>query len=880
MPSLPTGTVTFLFTDIEGSTTFLQRLGDRRYAEVLAEHRRLLRDAFAAGNGKEVDTQGDAFLVAFPRAKDAVATAVVAQQALMKHTWPDGLSLRVRMGLHTGEPVSNTDRYVGLDVHRASRICAAGYGGQILVSQTVKDLVALDLPAGVSLRDLGNHRLKDLKEPEHLFQVVHSDLPADFPPLKSLDARPNNLPIQLTSFVGRAREIAEVKRLLGTARLVTLTGSGGAGKTRLALQVAADVVEDYPDGVWLAEFAPIADPALVPKTVASALDVPEQLGRGMTETLVDAIRSKALLLVLDNCEHLLEVCANLAAALLRASPNVRILATSREGLDIPGETLWRVPSLSLPDMRQLPPSEDLVLYEAVRLFVDRAMATTPGFAVTSENAPVVAQVCQRLDGIPLAIELAAARVKVLAVEQIAARLDDRFHLLTGRSRTVLPRHQTLRAAIDWSYNLLPDAERVLLQRLAVFAGGWTLEAAEAVCAGGSVEAAEILNRLTSLVDKSLVLVEMLGAEARYRLLETVREYGLAQLRQSGEADDVRRRHREWCLSLEEGWRLSYFGAQSTLWLERLETEHANLRAAVEWSRVEKDGAEAGLRLVGTLWWFLVQHGHWSEAREWLEGALARSAEVPPAALPRALAGASNLAWRRGDYGEATKLAAEALEVSRKLGDKEATAILLFQLGQAAMRRGDSEQATALHNECLNVSCELGNKWWSGHALIGLGEVARYLLRDPARAIALYTEALADFRETGEIWGIAMCLSSVGAAALDLHDNGRAVASLTESIGLFRDVKDRFLAGWCLSSLARIASADGHYERAARLWGAAEALREAVEWRPSPQQQTLDAQRVASARAMHGETAFTAAWGEGRAMTLERAIEYALAPQTG
>ena len=471
MPALPTGTVTFLFTDIEGSTTLLQRLGDRRYAEVLAEHQRILRAAFAEGNGQEIDTQGDAFLVAFPRASDAVGAAVAAQQALTQHAWPDGASLRVRMGLHTGEPHSGETGYVGIDVHRAARIAAAGHGGQILLSDVTHGLVVRDLPEGVSLRDLGEHRLKDLAHQHRLFQVMSADLPAHFPPIRSLDALPNNLPRQLTSFIGRDKEIADVKRLLSTAYLVTLTGSGGAGKTRLALQVAADVVERYPDGIWLIELAPIADPALVPKTVASALNVPEQPGRGMTDTLVDVLRRRTLLLVLDNCEHLLAACAGLTAALLRVCSQVHILATSREGLGVPGETLWRVPSLSLPDARRLPTPEDLVLYEAVRLFVDRAKATAPGFGVTSENASAVAQVCHRLDGIPLAIELAAARVNVLAVEQIAARLDDRFRLLTGGSRMVLPRQQTLRAAIDWSYNLLSETERALFGRLSVFSGG-------------------------------------------------------------------------------------------------------------------------------------------------------------------------------------------------------------------------------------------------------------------------------------------------------------------------------------------------------------------------------------------------------------------------
>ena len=801
---------------------------------------------------------------------------VAAQRALTTHTWPDGASLRVRMGLHTGEPVSETGGYVGLDVHRAARICAAGHGGQILLSDAVSSLAARDLPSGVSLRDLGAHRLKDLKEPEHLFQVLHLDLPKDFPAIKSLDARLNNLPIQLTSFIGREREINEVKRMLGTARLVTLIGSGGAGKTRLAFQVASDMVESYPDGVWLVEFAPVAHPALVPSTVASALRVPEQPGRDVLETLTDALRSKTLLLVLDNCEHLLAACADVATALLRACPKVRVLATSREGLDVPGETLWRVPSLSLPDIRNLPPTGDLVLYEAVRLFVDRAMAITPQFTITSENASAVAQLCHRLDGIPLAIELAAARVKVLTVEQIVVRLDDRFRLLTGGSRMVLPRHQTLRAAIDWSYQLLSETERVLLRRLSVFAGGWSVEAAESVCPGGMVEAAAILDLLASLVAKSLVLAETQRGAARYRLLETVRQYSLSRLLDSGEADVVRRRHRDWYVALAEHAWPEYFGPRATLWVQRLETEHDNLRTAVEWSRGEADGAEAGLRLAGVFWYFLFKHGHWNEAREWLEGALARSAEAPPAVLPRALAGASNFAWRRGDYELAMKLATNGLALSRELGDKEGSVNHLFQLGTVAMRRGDSERATALYEECLKVSREIGNRWFSGHALWGLGAVAQRLRGNAERAIALHTESLADHMEAGDKWGIAMALSEVGSAAHDLHDYGRAVASYKDSLTILTEIGERFLTAGCLEGLAQVALATGHHDRAVRLFGAAEALNESLGYRhPSATQARID-QHLASTRSALGDAAFVAVLAEGRAMALEQAIEYALA----
>ncbi len=877
MPALPTGTVTFLFTDIEGSTTLLQRLGDRWYAEVLAEHQRLLRDAFAKGNGHEIDTQGDAFLVAFSRAREALAAAVAAQETLIKHPWPDGASLRVRMGLHTGEPLSGGTGYVGIDVHRAARIAAAGHGGQILLSDVTHGLVARDLPEGVGLRDLGEHRLKDLAHPHHLFQALATDLPDNYPPLRSLNAHPHNLPIQLTSFIGRKREIAEVKRLLGTARLVTLAGSGGAGKTRLALQVAADVIEDYTDGVWLAEFAPIGDPALVPKTVASALGVPEQPGRGMTETLVDTLGPKALLLVLDNCEHLLAACGDLAAALLRACPEVRILATSREGLGVPGETLWRVPSLSLPDVHRLPASEDLILYDAVRLFVDRAVAAAPGFIVTGQNAPAVAQVCQQLDGIPLAIELAAARVKVLAVEQIAVRLDDRFRLLTGGSRMVLPRHQTLRAAIDWSYHLLSEPEKVLLRRLSVFAGGWTLEAAESVCAGGSVEAADILDLLTSLVDKSLVLAEIQGGEARYRLLETVRQYGRDRLVEAGEETEVRARHRAWCLALAERAYPDFMrGQRHEIWLERLETEHDNLRAALEWNDADKNGAEAGLHLAGALHWLWYRHDHWGEAHGWLERVLARSANAPPSALPRALLAATHFAWRRGNYGLATTLGEKGLALCHDLGDKEVNAQLLFHLGIVAGRQGDFERSMSLYDECVDLARELANTWLHGatlcqHALLA-GTQGDY-----QRATALSTQGLALLREVGDGWTIAWSLYMQGQVGLGQSDYDRAKRSFTESLSLCGKVGNRYMSMECLGGLARAASAQGLHHRAARLFGAAESLNEGLKYHRSPWVQTSLDQHLGFTRSVLGDT-FAAAWAEGRAMTLEQAIEYALAPE--
>ena len=874
MAALPTGTVTFLFTDIEGSTTLLQRLGDRRYAEVLAEHQRLLRDAFAKGNGQEIDTQGDAFLVAFARARDAVATAVAAQLSILKHRWPDGASLLVRMGLHSGEPIRDADRYVGLDVHRAARICAAGHGGQILLSDSVSGLAARDLPPGVTLRDLGTHRLRDLREPEHLLQVGHPDLPADFPPLKSLDIRPNNLPVQLTSFVGREREKAEVKRLLSTTRFLTLTGSGGAGKTRLALQVAAEVLRDFPDGVWLVELAALSDPSLVPKAVASALDVPEQPGQGLTETLVGFLRGKSVLIILDNCEHLVAACADLTTALLRACPNLRILATSRETLGVTGETTWRVPSLSVPDPQRLPPLDRFTEYEAVRLFIDRAVASAPQFAVTSGNAPAVAQVCHRLDGIPLAIELAAARVKVMAVEQIAARLDDRFRLLTGGSRTALPRQQTLRAGMDWSYDLLGPRERAVLRRLSVFAGGWTLEAAESVCGGAGVEVTSILDVLTSLVDKSLVVAETQQGEARYRFLETIRQYAHDRLVEAGEEADVRAHHRNWYLALAEQAEPEVRGPAQVMWLGRLERDHDNLRAALQWS-LESDPKD-GLRLAGALWWFWYVRGHFVEGRRWLETLLNSTSDAPDYLRALALHSNGYLAFQgQSDYAAGRLLCGESLTMWRKVGDKHGIALALNSLGLLASEDGDQATAYALLEESLTVRRELGDRGAVGVSLMNLGLVARRR-GDLAAARTLYEESLAMFRELQHAHRIAMVLHNLGLVAHLQGDQVLHRSLSAECLTIRRALDDKPGIAWSLDSFSAIARAQGQARRAARLLGAADALREAIGHTLSPAYLASHAPGVTRVRSELGDEVFGVAWAEGRAMTLEQAIEYALA----
>lgn len=810
----------------------------------------------------------------FHRARDAVATAVAAQQEIMRHSWPADTAVQVRMGLHTGTPAISAGEYVGLDVHRAARICAASHGGQILVSLETSQVLADDPLPEVGLLDLGSHRLKDLQQPEKVFQILHPDLPSKFPPPRSADTFANNLPRQLSSFIGRERELTEVKGLLAATSLLTLTGSGGAGKTRLALQVGADVLEGYPDGVWVVELAALAEPGLVPQTAAAALGVREVPGRPVMHMLLQYLQPKKLLLILDNCEHLVAACAHLAEILLRTCPGVRILATSREVLGIAGETSWRVPSLSLPDPHQAPRLEELTRCEAVRLFVDRAAAANPTFALTPANALPVAAVVRHLDGIPLAIELAAARVPVLSVEQIAARLDDRFRLLTQGSRTTLPRHQTLRATLDWSYQLLTDSEQRLLRRLAVFAGGWTLEAAESVCQGGGIESVDVLDLLAQLVFKSLVLMDEHNGEVRYRFLETVRQYGFERLMESGESDASRRRHRNFFLKLAEQAEPELTGTTQVMWLGRLEAEHDNLRTVLE-SSVEGQEAEAGLRLAGAVWRFWYVRGYLEEGRKWLEALLKESQGMSAPVRAKALRAAGNLvAFGKGDYALGRSLHEESLSIWRELGDRQGIANTLSNLGLVAFNQGHYAPARALYEESLTLRRALGDRWGIAMSLNNLG-LAVSKQGDEAAAGSLYRESLAIWRELGDKQHIAMTLNNLGLAASRRGNHTAARACFEESLALRRELGDKQGIAYLLESVAGLAATLGHAKQTARLLGAVEALREVIGAPLAPADRPDHDRLVTRMCSALGEGMFAAAWAEGRAMTLEQAISEAL-----
>ena len=699
---LPAGTVTLLFTDIEGSTNLLQHLGDR-YPGVLATHRALLRTAFAAHGGHEVDTQGDAFLVAFGRGTQAVTAAVAAQHALAAYPWPEGGSVRVRMGLHTGEPARTAEGYAGLDVHRGARIAAAGHGGQVLLSQATIELIRHQLADGLTLRDMGEHRLKDLRHPERLFQLVIAGLPAEFPPLRTLDGRPNNLPLQPTALIGRERDVEMVCGLLRRdgVRLVTLTGVGGSGKTRLGLQVAADLFDDFADGVFLANLAPISDPALVLQTVAHTLGVREAEGQQLQERLRDFLRDKRLLLLLDNFEQVVEA-ASFVAELLAACPALKVLVTSRTRLHLRGEHEVPVSPLALPERGQLPPLALLSQYAAVALFIQRAVEVKPDFAVTNENAPAVAEICMRLDGLPLALELAAARVKLLSPQAILSRLEHSLRLLTGGPRDLPARQQTLRDTIAWSYDLLAQDERTLFRRLAVFAGGCTLHAAEAVCNGAGEPALDVLEGLAALVDKSLM--QRLGPnddEPRFGMLETIREFAWEQPEARREASPMRRQHAAFYLQIAEATDAQAEGVGWPRLLERMDRELDILRAALTWSAETPDRAELGLRLAAALNPFWEGRGYWTEGRSWLERLLdqAHAAEAP--VLAAALMSAGNLAFFQGDMAAARAYLERSLEICR----------------QQAPVWGAAAPVWALRHACAS-SLALRQRWGSSHGRAG------------------------------------------------------------------------------------------------------------------------------------------------------------------
>lgn len=804
----PTGTVAFLFTDIEGSTKLAQQ-HPHALPALLARHNAILHLAIESHNGYVFQIVGDAFCVAFHTATDALNAALAAQRLLHQEPWAPA-PIKVRMGISTGEaqaggidPVAGG--YVGYStMARTQRVTAIAYGEQILLSNTSAELVRDKLSAGITLRDLGEQQLKDLIRPEHIFQLVAPDLPSDFPPLKTLDTRPNNLPAQLTSFVGREKEIDAVKRLLAHARLVTLTGSGGCGKTRLSLQVAAEELVDFSDGVWLIELAPLSDPEILPRVLGAALGLRDESGRPSLDTLIDFLRNRNVLIVLDNCEHLIEACAKLADMVLRVAPQIKLLASSREALGIAGEQIFAVPSLQVPDT-QVPVTAATLQHEAVRLFVERAVAVQPGFTLTNANASSVVQICRRLDGIPLAIELAAARVKTLSIDDIAQRLDDRFRLLTGGSRTALARQQTLRALVDWSYNLLNTQERLLLHRLSVFTGGWTLQAAEEICSDEDIPNCEILELLIHLVDKSLVILDESDENqtSRYRMLETIRQYAREKLFESDEGDRVRTRQLKFFVQFAELAELQFYGAEQATFLNRAQAELENLRTALDWSK-RNESVDAGLRIIGALWQFWFRRGHWTEAFERAVGFLSRPAPTQDKSVrSKALLTASVLAWCRDDQTTEDACLEESLALARDIGEpgKPLLAVLATFFGYIKLYQ-DSARARSLSEEGLRRGREINNQWITGLALCTLGQIAQ-VEGDLTAARRLFEEDLQVLRDIGNNSILAAVRCNLGGVICQQGDPETGKAHMKAGLTIYHQLGDRARLTIMLLSLGRI-----------------------------------------------------------------------------
>jgi predicted ATPase/class 3 adenylate cyclase/DNA-binding CsgD family transcriptional regulator len=668
-PPLPAGTVTFLLTDAEGSSRHWE-VDPGAASVALARGEEIIRDSTRRHGGALPVEQGegDSSVSVFARASDAVACSLDIQRRLRTEARQAEPEIRIRIALHTGEAELRSDgTYRGAALNRCARLRAIGHGGQILVSQAAYEVLIDGLDEVVVLRDLGLHRLRDLARPEHVWQLCHPELADVFPPLRSLDAAANNLPIQLTSFVGRETEIDAIGKLLFEHRLLTLIGAGGCGKTRLGLEVAAGIVDDYPDGVWWVDLAPLADPSLVSAALAGVLGVRESPLEPITDTVVRYLRARRAFVGLDNCEHLIEACAALADRVTHECPAVTLLATSREPLRVDGEANWPVPPLSMPEASA---PESLAQCESARLFIDRARAAEPTFTLADENARALAEICTRLDGIPLAIELAAARTRLLAMDEIAAGLSDRFHLLTGGARSALPRQRTLEASVDWSHNMLDDAERAVFRRLAVFAGSFTFDGAEAVCTGDSITPELMLDLLGRLVDRSLVqVVYEAGRETRYRLLETIRDYARRRLTDTGEAEAIRDRHLDYYVTFTSHVASGLEGPDLIAWLGRVDSELDNLRAALDWSS-RSSGPERGQRLVGplTLYWFA--RSELSIGRARLEASLT---ETAAAGLDRAgaLSAMCMLAYRGGDMVKARGYGDEAVAIGRRLADASA-----------------------------------------------------------------------------------------------------------------------------------------------------------------------------------------------------------------
>ena len=872
MSSLPTGTVTFFFSDIEESTRLIQQLG-ARYPEVLLAHHTIQREALGANGGHELRTEGDSFFIVFASALDACAGAAAVQKGLQAHAWPDGGQLRVRIGLHTGEAALVGNEYLGLDVHRAARVAGAAHGGQVVVSETTRALVDHDLPAGLMLKDLGVHRLKDLARPERLFQLTISGLAADFPMLRTLESTPNNLPTQLTSFIGRDDQVREAKQLLARSRLLTLTGPGGTGKTRLSLQIAAEVLDQFSDGVYFVPLSAVHDPDLVPSAIAQALAISTTGSRRPIDALLDHLREKRTLLVLDNFEQLLKA-APIATQLLEGSPGLRVLVSSRAVLRVYGEQEFPVPPLGLPDLKVLPGLAALSQFESVRLFIERAVAAKPDFKATNENAQAIAGICERVDGLPLAIELAAARIKLFSPQALLSRLEKSLSALGSGTRDAPARQQTLRGAILWSYDLLDEGGRRLLARCSVFARGGSLEQMESVCGPAEDVGTEVVEGLDQLADQSLLRRLPDFDEPRFLMLQTIREFAGERLEENGEAAAIRNRHVEAFIVLAQLAEPNLFGQQRREWLDRLEIDHDNFRAALDWC-LEIGDARQAMRLVGSFWRFWQMRGHIHEGRARLAQVLSMpTSDEFPQERTLALEAAGGLAYWQADMGVAQGFYDQCLELTRRLGDKRAIANAIYNDAfPMTVARRTIPRARELLQEALALFRELGDDGRVARTLWGLGN-AYYFEKDYPAARPVLEEAQAISRRMDDRFNLAWSTHTLGLVADNTGDIAGAKRHFLEALQLFVEAQDVSGITLQLDNLSVIARKQGDPLRATRLAAAAVAQQAVT---GTGLGGLLSYQEGRTGREGLSEADAARAWAQGQALTLDQAVAYAIDP---
>jgi len=925
MGTQPTGTVTFLFTDIEGSTKLAQEYPDAMQA-LLARHNEILDEAIKAHDGFLFRTVGDAYCVAFQNVTDALMAALDAQRRLHHEAWSPA-SVKVRMGIHIGAAQldDNSDYSGYATLALVQRIMSAGHGGQVLLSQTAYELIGNGLPAGVQLMDMGEHHLKDILRPEHLYQLTASELPSEFPALKTQKMINHNLPVKLTSFIGRERELAEIKAKIADARLLTLIGPGGTGKTRLSIQLGGELLAQFPDGIWMIELAPVSDPALITQTIAFVFGLRESPDRPLIDLIIDYLRVKKMLVILDNCEHLIDDCAKLAELLIQSCANLKILASSRETLGVSGETTYRVPSLSLPQTSQnFEDFENLLEFESIQLFVDRAIAANSNFQLSGVNASAVAQVCRRLDGIPLALELAAARVKVLSVEQIAERLDDRFRLLTGGSRTALPRQQTLRALIDWSYDLLSEPEKALFRRLAVFVGGWTLEAAEKVCSSNGVDEYEVLDLLAQLVDKSLVIADEKENNVRYYRLETIRQYAREKLLATDESVVVRDYHLDFFIEMTARIDEEYINPRQEDVFKKIMSEYDNIRSALSWA-VESNLEKAIILLTSasTIWPWILQ-GKITDAHEWCKRIVLQLNSLSRDELDgikevsklkaQLLNRYAQVLMNMGNHQASRVAVEESIELAQKINNHAILAEALATFGHCALYGGDPDAALEAARKSINI-CEregyIRLLFWAFDAMVHIhtatgkkSEATKYhkmgtdllikagvpvdpistavgLTEDPFNdnglegALKYIDNAIAIMTERNDKYGLTFMQSNFAHTLREHGEFEKALIYYRRTIRLWQDWGHRAAIAHQLECFGFIAQMLGDTSRAACLFSAAETIRNSIKSLRTPSEQKEFKDAKSKLQSSMDEDEFKKLWDEGINMTLEQAIEFAL-----